>query len=149
MTCHPRWPSLLILIQSWYLDFLHVCDQEINDRSCDCAMHSVVVLTSYVVWFNNSHFLYAVDSDHTEILRKPLKILSPHPILLFYMEIWTSNKNLWVHGILTFSCWHCRLYFMFDKNLERALRILDQGGVQRIISHPGRRSVFQVPAPTP
>ena len=38
---------------------------------------------------------------------------------------------------------------MFDKNLERALRILDQGGVQCIISHPGRRSVFQVPAPTP
>jgi len=36
------------------------------------------------------------------------------------------------------------LYFMFDKNLERALRILDQGGVQCIISHPGRRSVFQV-----
>lgn len=36
------------------------------------------------------------------------------------------------------------LYFIFNKNLERALRILDQGGVQHVVSHPSQRSVFQV-----
>ncbi|KAG0563413.1 hypothetical protein M758_8G028000 [Ceratodon purpureus] len=36
------------------------------------------------------------------------------------------------------------LYFIFEKNLERALRILDQGGVQRVIAQPSQRSVFQV-----
>lgn len=36
---------------------------------------------------------------------------------------------------------------MFEKNLERALRILDQGGVQCVISEPNRRTVFQVSLP--
>ncbi|XP_024360279.1 uncharacterized protein [Physcomitrium patens] len=41
------------------------------------------------------------------------------------------------------------LYFIFNKNLERALRILDQGGVQHVVSHPSQRSVFQNPRAAP
>ncbi|KAH9563212.1 hypothetical protein CY35_05G113100 [Sphagnum magellanicum] len=36
------------------------------------------------------------------------------------------------------------LNFLFEKNLERALRILDQGGVQRVTSEPSHRTMFQV-----
>lgn len=36
------------------------------------------------------------------------------------------------------------LHFLFNKNLERALRILDQNGVQRLISQPSKRVAFQV-----
>jgi predicted nucleic acid-binding Zn finger protein len=44
----------------------------------------------------------------------------------------------------TFHALHFRLNFLFEKNLERALRILDQGGVQRMTSEPSHRTVFQV-----
>ncbi|MCO5612965.1 hypothetical protein L7F22_067238 [Adiantum nelumboides] len=37
-----------------------------------------------------------------------------------------------------------RLYFLYSKNLERALRILDQKGVYRITGEPSKRVVFQV-----
>lgn len=36
------------------------------------------------------------------------------------------------------------LHFLFSKNLERALRILDQKGVYRLVSEPSKRVVFQV-----
>ncbi|KAI5079912.1 hypothetical protein GOP47_0005391 [Adiantum capillus-veneris] len=36
------------------------------------------------------------------------------------------------------------LYFLYSKNLERALRILDQQGVFRIVGQPSKRVVFQV-----
>eukprot|EP00250_Pteridium_aquilinum_P007778 c17432_g1_i2 orf=121-549(+) len=36
------------------------------------------------------------------------------------------------------------LHFLFSKNLERALRILDHKGVYRIIGEPSKRVVFQI-----
>ncbi|CAM6096784.1 unnamed protein product [Calypogeia fissa] len=38
------------------------------------------------------------------------------------------------------------LYFLFNKNLEKALRILDNRGVTRITANPSGRVVFQVTA---
>ncbi|KAG5577071.1 hypothetical protein H5410_057205 [Solanum commersonii] len=37
-----------------------------------------------------------------------------------------------------------RLHFLFGKNLERAMRIVDQRGVKRMLGHPSGRSIFQV-----
>jgi hypothetical protein len=48
----------------------------------------------------------------------------------------------------TFHALYFRLNFLFEKNLERALRILDQGGVQRVTSEPSHRTMFQVWAKT-
>lgn len=36
------------------------------------------------------------------------------------------------------------LHFLFGKNFERATRIVDQRGVQRICGQPSGRSIFQV-----
>ncbi|KAH7301760.1 hypothetical protein KP509_23G041100 [Ceratopteris richardii] len=36
------------------------------------------------------------------------------------------------------------LHFLYGKNLERAMRILDQNGVYRIVGEPSKRVVFQV-----
>jgi len=36
------------------------------------------------------------------------------------------------------------LHFLYGKNFERAMRILDQGGVQRIVGIPSGRAVYQV-----
>ncbi|XP_009624972.1 uncharacterized protein [Nicotiana tomentosiformis] len=36
------------------------------------------------------------------------------------------------------------LHFLFGKNLERAMRIVDQRGVKRILGKPSGRSIFQV-----
>ncbi|XP_059065650.1 uncharacterized protein LOC131060550 isoform X5 [Cryptomeria japonica] len=36
------------------------------------------------------------------------------------------------------------LHFLYGKNFERAMRILDQGGVKLIIGEPSNRSVFMV-----
>eukprot|EP00249_Psilotum_nudum_P033936 c51982_g1_i1 orf=12-494(-) len=36
------------------------------------------------------------------------------------------------------------LHFLFNKNLERAMAILDQRGVERIVAEPSHRVVFQV-----
>ncbi|XWS54709.1 hypothetical protein CRYUN_Cryun10bG0112800 [Craigia yunnanensis] len=35
------------------------------------------------------------------------------------------------------------LHFLFGKNIERATRIVDQRGVEKITGEPGRRSIFQ------
>ncbi|XP_047323456.1 zinc finger SWIM domain-containing protein 7 isoform X2 [Impatiens glandulifera] len=37
-----------------------------------------------------------------------------------------------------------RLHFLFGKNLERATRIVDLGGVKKICGEPSGRSIFQV-----
>ncbi|KAH0776697.1 hypothetical protein KY290_008108 [Solanum tuberosum] len=36
------------------------------------------------------------------------------------------------------------LHFLFGKNLERAMTIVDQRGVKRMLGHPSGRSIFQV-----
>ncbi|KAI7738085.1 hypothetical protein M8C21_010297 [Ambrosia artemisiifolia] len=36
------------------------------------------------------------------------------------------------------------LHILFGKNLERATRIVDEGGVKRILGEPSGRSIFQV-----
>ncbi|XP_016499638.2 uncharacterized protein LOC107818204 [Nicotiana tabacum] len=36
------------------------------------------------------------------------------------------------------------LHFLFGKNLERAMRIVDQRGVKRILGKPSGRSIFKV-----
>ncbi|KAJ7563238.1 hypothetical protein O6H91_03G102200 [Diphasiastrum complanatum] len=36
------------------------------------------------------------------------------------------------------------LQFLCNKNLERAMRILDLGGVERVVAEPSKRTVFRV-----
>lgn len=65
------------------------------------------------------------------MITSPCKPTSTRPLSCAFIAI----------GLLSFIC---RLNFLLDKNLERALRILDQGGVHRVVSQPSQRSVFQV-----
>ena len=74
------------------------------------------------------------------------------PTNIFHLEVisicepyhWLKYDTIHVEycDLLTLLC--SRLHFIFEKNLERALRILDQGGVQRVVAQPSERSVFQV-----
>lgn len=36
------------------------------------------------------------------------------------------------------------LHFLFNKTLDKAVRIIEQGGVYRLVAEPSRREVFQV-----
>ena len=55
MTCHPSWPSFLILKQSLYLAYLHVCRDEesmVGHVTTQCV--HVVICSNLHVRFNNS-----------------------------------------------------------------------------------------------